>query len=68
MKGWQKVFSTEHSYRANIVKSVLEDHEMTAVVMDKKDSSYHFGSYEVYVTSEHVLDALKIIENDIDFK
>jgi len=69
MKGWQKVFDTEHNYRAEIVKSVLEDHGMNPVVINKKDSSYNnFGAHEVHVSSEDVLEALKIIENDINFR
>ncbi|MTI22465.1 hypothetical protein E1176_15640 [Fulvivirga sp. RKSG066] len=69
MKGWQKVYSSEQSYRADIVKAVLEDHGMNPVTVNKQDSSYNnFGNYEVHVSSEHVLSALKIIENDINFK
>jgi len=68
MKGWQKVFDTEQIYRAEIVKAVLEDRGMTPVVMSKKDSSYNIGLHEVHVSHEDVISALKIIENDIDFK
>lgn len=69
MKGWQKIYVTEQAYRADIVKAVLEDHGMNPVIINKKDSSYNnFGNHEVHVSSEDVLQALKIIENDIDFK
>ena len=69
MKGWQKVYTTDQSYRADIVKAVLEDRGMIPVIINKQDSSYHnFGQHEVHVASEDVLGALKIIENDIDFK
>jgi len=68
MKGWQKVFDTEQVYRAEIVKAVLEDRGMRPVVVSKKDSSYNIGLHEVHVSSEDVLNALKIIQNDIDFK
>ena len=69
MKGWQKVFSTDHAYQASIVKAVLEDHDIITVIIDKKDSSYNnFGSYEVHASTDDVLSALKIIENDITFK
>lgn len=69
MRGWQKVFSTEQAYHAEIVKAVLEDNNMTPVIISKRDSSLNnFGQYEVHVASEDVLRALQIIKNDIDIK
>ncbi|GAA0892372.1 hypothetical protein GCM10009122_20510 [Fulvivirga kasyanovii] len=69
MKGWQKVFETDQSYHAEIVKDVLEDNNITPVLINKRDSSLNnFGQYEVHVASEDVLRALQIIKNDIDFK
>jgi len=69
MRGWQNIYSTDQSYRADIVKAVLEDHGMSPVIITKKDSSYNnFGSHEVHVSTKDVLEALKIIEDDIDFK
>ncbi|UII34320.1 DUF2007 domain-containing protein [Fulvivirga ulvae] len=69
MKGWQKVFETDQSYHAEIVKDVLEDNNITPVLINKRDSSLNnFGQYEVHVASEDVLRALQIIKNDINFK
>ncbi len=69
MATWQKVFSAEQAYYAEIVKDVLEEAEINAVIINKKDSSYNnFGSHEVHVLPHDVLKALQIIKNDIDFK
>jgi choline kinase len=69
MAQWQKVFSAEQSYRAEIVKDFLEDSSIQAVIVNKKDSSYNnFGSHEVHVATDDVMRALQIIKNDIDFK
>lgn len=69
MKGWHKVFSSEHSYQADIVKDVLEDAGIKAVIINKKDSSLNnFGLYEVHVATEGVFEAIQIIKNDIVFK
>lgn len=69
MAAWQKVYSAEHSYRAEIVKDVLEDAAINAVIINKKDSSYNnFGAHEVHVSADDVMKALQIIKNDIDFK
>lgn len=69
MAHWQKVFSAEQAYKAEIVKDVLENSGLRPVLISKKDSTYsNFGLNEVHVTSEEVIAALKIIENDINFK
>lgn len=60
---------TDQSYRAEIVKDVLEDAGVKAVILNKKDSSYNnFGALEVHVLPADVMKAKRIIENDIDFK
>lgn len=65
---WEKVFSTDQPYQAEIVKAVLTEHHMNPVLINKKDSSYHnFGQIEVHVTSEYTLKARQIIENHIKF-
>jgi hypothetical protein len=69
MAQWQKVFSSEQSYRAEIVKDFLEDSSIQAVIVNKKDSSYNnFGAHEVHVATDDVMRAIQIIKNDIDFK
>ena len=69
MAKWQKIFSSFHAYQAEIVKDVLEDRGMNPVMINKKDSAYdNFGLHEVHVNSDEVMRALKIIENDINFK
>ncbi|WKN41532.1 DUF2007 domain-containing protein [Tunicatimonas pelagia] len=65
---WQKVFSTEQRYQAEIVKAVLEDQQLNPVLIDKQDRAYHFGLIEVYVAPNCVISALKIIRDDIRFK
>lgn len=68
MNNWQKVYFSDKIYRAEIVKAVLEDNGMQPVIINKKDTSYHIGHYEVFVAQEDVLKAIKIIEDDIRFK
>ncbi len=64
---WQKVYSTEQAYQAEIVKSVLSE-SMNAVIVNKKDSSYNIGYYEIHVRPGDVMRALQIIKNDITFQ
>ncbi|MGB3619550.1 MAG: DUF2007 domain-containing protein [Catalinimonas sp.] len=67
MKNWHRVYSSQQSYRTEIVRAVLEDAGFSPVVVNKQDSSYLFGFQEVYVPPEHVLRAVKMIEDEIDF-
>ncbi|CAD5289731.1 MULTISPECIES: DUF2007 domain-containing protein [Imperialibacter] len=68
MDNWQKVFTNNQQHKAEIVKAVLEENDISAVVVSKKDSLYQLGNYEVYVSSENVLSAVKMINDDIHFE
>ena len=68
---WQKVYSTDLKYRAEIVRAVLEDQGMHPVIVDKQDTMYQvssWGKVELYVAPENVLRAMKIIRDDIRFE
>lgn len=68
MSKWQKVYQDNLEHRAEIVKAVLEDKEIPAVVVSKKDSAYQFGHFEVLVDQDDVMKGMKIIEDDIHFE
>ncbi len=67
MTGWKKVFESRIMHEAEIVKGVLIDNNINAVLINKKDSSYHFGNYEVMVEQENIIKAIKIIQDEIRF-
>lgn len=66
MSNWQSVFKTNLAHQAEIVKSVLNDADIQAIILNQKDSSYLFGLIEVKVENEHTMKALKII-GDLEF-
>jgi len=69
MNNWTSIFESKHEYKAEIVKDVLADKGYDTVILNKKDTAYNiFGQYEVHVTTEDVVRALRIVENDINFK
>ena len=68
MTEWQKVYEDTTSYRAEIVKALLDDHDMHPVLINKKDSSYQLGHFEVHVKPDHVLRAIKVIKEEIRFE
>jgi type III secretory pathway lipoprotein EscJ len=66
MKDWEKIYIAGQLHQAEIVKAVLEDHEIEASIIDKRDSSYLFGDAEVYVQQKDVAEARRIItENQL---
>ena len=68
MDSWRKVYASPQMHKAEIVKAVLEENDIIAVVVTKKDSLYQLGNYEVHVTHEDVLKAVKMIHDDIHFE
>lgn len=68
MQNWIKVFEDQNQIRAEIVKAVMEENGIPAVVMSKKETVYHvFGSYEVLVAQADGLVAMQLIQNEIKF-
>jgi len=69
MKDWTVVYKTPIHSRAEIVKGVLNDRGIDAVIINKKDSTIHInhGQIEVMVQKEQVLSAVKIVNDEITF-
>lgn len=67
MGTWTLVFSSASSQEAEIVKGLLEEHDITAVVMDQRSSPYpHMGEAGVYVQRDDVLQALYLVRKHQD--
>ena len=45
---WAVVFSTTDIFKAEIIKNMLLSNNIEAILMNQKDSSYHFGNIEIY--------------------
>ncbi|MES2731871.1 MAG: hypothetical protein V4714_08985 [Bacteroidota bacterium] len=67
-ESWQKIYTSLNEYRAEIVRAILEENDLSPILVSKKDSTYHFGHYELYVMPENVLRAIKIIQDEIQFE
>ena len=49
-KDWIKIFTSTNFYRAEIVKQMLIENSIDAVLLNKQDSAYQsFGVVEVYI-------------------
>jgi type III secretory pathway lipoprotein EscJ len=61
-KNWVRVFTSTNFYRSEIVKQVLTEHQIDAVLLNKQDSSHRtFGNIEVYVHKEDFSHAIEIM-------
>jgi hypothetical protein len=68
MENWIKVFEDGMQVRAEIVKGILIENEIQAVVLNKKETVYQiFGTYEVLVNRDDAMNATKLIQNAITF-
>lgn len=58
---WIKIYTSQQFIKSEIVRQVLTDHEIDAVLMNKQDSSYKFGDVEVYIHPDNFDKAIEII-------
>jgi len=63
-ENWQLVYTAKYEHNAQIVRAVLEDNEIQAIVLNKKDSAYLFGEVELYVKPDDVIRAKMIINTN----
>ncbi|MFN8346509.1 MAG: DUF2007 domain-containing protein [Spirosomataceae bacterium] len=68
LDNWEKIFETGFPHRAEIVRDYLEQQEITAVIINKQDSNYHFGKCELYVPVSDAIIAKTIVMNEICFE
>jgi hypothetical protein len=68
MENWVKVFEDGMQVRAEIVCGILQENEIQAVVLNKKETVYQiFGTHQVLVKREDVLQATKLIQDAVSF-
>lgn len=60
---WTKIYATNQLFLAKMAQDLLKEEEITAVLVDKQDSFYHFGEIELYVQPENTIRAKLIIKN-----
>jgi hypothetical protein len=61
MNGWTVVYSDGFPPAVELRRTVLESHDIPAVVLNKRDSSYLFGLVELLVQEEDADRAMAIL-------
>jgi len=59
---WSKVFESGQQFQVEIIKGMLKENGIEAVSLNKQDSVYHIGTFELYVPVEDAFKAKQIIE------
>lgn len=68
MQNWTRIFEDQNQIRAEIVKGVLEEKGIPAVILNKQETVYKlYGTYEVLVPNENALESMQLIQNEITF-
>lgn len=65
-KGWVKIFSSDRPFEAEIVKGMLSDNGVTAVLINRQSSSYNItlpGQVELYVHEKEEQTARDLVHN-----
>jgi len=57
MNDWKRIYSTPLQHLALMVEAALTDAEFHPVLINKKDTSYHFGFFEVFVHPQEAKEA-----------
>ncbi len=60
---WVKVYASTKLHNVELLRNILEEKDLRAIVVNKQDSFYpSIGEIELYVKSDEVMAAKRIIE------
>lgn len=63
---WIKIYTSFDFFKSELVRQVLIDHEIDAIIIDKQGFPYRIGEVEVYIHEDNFQKALEIIiENEL---
>jgi len=64
MKDWVSIYTSQKLQDAEMVKGLLSFNEINSVVINKQDSSYMFGDFEVHVNRNDVVKAKFVLKEN----
>lgn len=63
---WVKIYTSDDFYRSEVVRQVLAEYEIEAILMDKQGFPYRIGEVEVYIHQKDFNRAIElIVENGL---
>ncbi|MFN8406004.1 MAG: DUF2007 domain-containing protein [Sphingobacteriaceae bacterium] len=64
-QGWVKIYTSSDFFKSEMVRQVLAEHQIAAVIINKKNP-YQIGAVEIYIHQDDFQEALEIIvKNDL---
>ena len=63
MDGWTCIYTTSFIHEAELVRWMLEENRITAIIVNKQDSAYLFGDIEIHVSNTDAFEATQIIKS-----
>ncbi len=58
---WIKIYTSPDFFKSELVRQVLIDNEIEAIIIDKQGFPYRLGEVEVYIHQDNFQKALEII-------
>jgi hypothetical protein len=58
---WIKIYTSHQFFKSEMVKQILIDNGIEAIIMNKQDTAYKFGEVEVHIPEADYSNALEII-------
>ncbi len=59
--GWVKIYTSHDFHKSELVRQVLVENEVEAVLMNKQGFPYRLGEVEIYIHHENFDHAIEII-------
>lgn len=59
--GWVKIYTSSNFFKSELVRQVLIDHEIEAIILNKQGFPYQIGEVEVYIHEADFQQALEVI-------
>ena len=64
-KDWEKFHIAENNFEAEIIQGLLEDNGISALILNKRDSSIPaFGEIELYTHKDNVEEAKRLLKEN----
>lgn len=63
---WRRLYTESNLQGAWLLQARLEDQGIETMMLDQKDSSYGFGTIDIFVREDHYLKALQTLTEYIE--
>ncbi len=64
-RDWVKIYTSPDFFKAEIIKQMLNENHVEAVLLNKQDSSFQkFGTVEVWVHQDNFSNAIELINQN----